>query len=103
MITCEAEAASILEIDDLYARLLPFRIFRISDHKTEPKPVFASPEWIMSTKMFPSRFVKVKNVYESDFVKVKLYQDLQIKETVNILLSKERSLSVHRVGGSKVY
>lgn len=85
MITCEeAQTAAILEVDDLYARLLPFRIFRIFDHKTEPKPTYANVEWNMSTKVFPNRFVKVKNVYDSDFVKVKLYQDKQNNETVRI-------------------
>ncbi len=84
MITCQKDNTAVLEVEDLYARLLSFRIFRISDQKTEPKPIYGSSEWIMSTKLFPARFVKVKNVYDSDFVKVKLYHDKQTQETVII-------------------
>lgn len=80
MITCVSE--SILEKEDLYARLVPFRIFRISDHKSEPVPVYSNSDWIISTQIFPSRFTKVKSVYDSDTVKVKIYHDNQKQEAV---------------------
>lgn len=80
MITCEPE--SVLEKEDLYARLVPYRIFRISDHKCEPVPVYSNSDWITSMQTFPSRFIKVKSVYDSDTVKVKIYHDNQKKEVV---------------------
>lgn len=83
MITCAAkELSEVFEADNLYARLHPFRIFRISNYQTEPRPVYDSPEWNMSTRLFPARFAKVKTIHDSDFVKVKLFQDTGNKETV---------------------
>ena len=67
---------------DIYIKLLPFRIFRIKDHYTEPIPIYGNESWINSTETFPRKYEIVQTLYESEFIKVKLCKNRETNEEV---------------------
>ena len=69
--------------DDLFAVILPFRMFRIKDFKTEPTLIKGNDSWINSTEIFPRKYQYERNIYESEFIKVDLFKNLSNDELVN--------------------
>lgn len=81
------ETASTFENNpdsDIYEQLLPFRIFRIKDHHSEPIPIYGDESWINSTIIFPKKFEIKKKLYESEYIKVNLCRNLLTNEQVII-------------------
>ena len=68
--------------NDILHKFIPFRIFRLKDFSIERIPVFGDECWINSTEVFPRRFEAVRNLYESEFIKVVLHKNLQTNQFV---------------------
>lgn len=72
-----------LNSNDVLKKFILFRIFPMKDFSTERSPVYGDECWINSTEVFPNRFKAVRKLYESEFIKVVLYNDLQINKLVS--------------------
>ena len=73
-----------LSTDDLFAVIMPFRMFRIKDYKFEPILIKGNDSWINSTEIFPRKYQYMQMIYESEFIKVDLYRNIINNEVVNV-------------------
>lgn len=117
MLTAELSSASVGELikqinssnesaadPDVYFKLLPFRIFRIKDHYSEPVPIFGDESWINSTETFPKKYEIIRLLYESEFIKVNLCRNRETYELVKQQWFKALiTLILVFLGGGKVH
>lgn len=68
--------------NEILYKFLPYRIFGIKDFSIERIPVYGDENWTNSTEVFPRRFKAVRKLYESEFIKVILHNNLQTNQLV---------------------